>query len=66
MEQHVIDIREDYGQFIELDSQFIERDIESLEVIQKEPKKVNEYMKPSLIHSIYTVVMFVLKQIHEI
>ena len=40
MEQHVIDIREDYGQFIELDSQFIERDIESLEVIQKEPKKV--------------------------
>jgi|TARA_B100001175_G_C19511460_1_gene644185 hypothetical protein len=59
MEQHIIDIREDYGQFIEID-------IESLEVIRRVPKKVNEYMKPSLIHSIYTIVMFVLKQIHEV
>jgi len=71
MEEHRIDIKEEtedkyYGHFV---------DIESLEVIKvplpktkvsPKIKKTNEYMKPSLVHSIYAILMFVLKRIHEL
>ena len=61
MDENIIDVYEDYGQFVEID-------IESLEVIYKKlplsSQLVNEYNKPS-IYVLYICVRFI-QQIHEI
>ena len=58
MDEHIIEAHEDYGQFIEID-------IESLEVVYKPSvrtgQSINEY-KPSIIYYIYVLFMCFLKK----
>ena len=65
MNEHIIDVYEDYGQFVELD-------IESQELIYNKPIPnpnsflTNELKPPSLIRSIYVIFMCIIKKIHEL